>query len=149
MQQPLELPEVARREQRQMVLHEPERLGSQRGRLGQCLQLQRKAFGGVARAHARRLHVLQVLERDRQLVRVELELLGQQLQQLSSEVVDNRHVERVDQRGDDLADAQRHVEQGELGNEVIAQELVATCCGTVPSSSSPPRSPGSSRRRPR
>ena len=87
VQQALQLAEVARGEQRQMIADQLQRLGAERRGLGQRLQLQREAFGGVARADARRLEALQVLERDRKLVRSIPSSSGNSSSNSSSEVV--------------------------------------------------------------
>ena len=90
--------------------------------LRQRLQLQREAFGGVARADPRRLEALQIAKRDGKLVGVDLELFREHLGHfLERDVEIAVLVQSVDQRADEPAVAQRQVEHGELGQEVIAQ----------------------------
>ena len=100
----------------------------------------------IARADAGGLEALQVLEPDRQLFgleRVELSenMLGDLLERRREVAV---VVERVDQRGDDLAVAQRQVEQRQLLDQVIAQRagrdllrievvVLVGCCRRRPS----------------
>src|SRR6266540_997993 len=107
-----------------MVLYQLQRLAAEGRRLGQRFELQRQALGGVAGADAGGLHALQVLERDRQLVGLELDFLREELEQLLER---GREVtiliERIDQRRNDLAIAQRKIEQRELGVQVIAQRI--------------------------
>ena len=82
MQQPLELAEIPRGKQRQVVQHQLQRVAAERRGVRQCLQLQRQTLGGVACADAGGFHALQMLQRDRQLVCVDLELGGKELEQL-------------------------------------------------------------------
>ena len=122
VQDALQLGEVARREERQVLGDDRERLGAERRRLRQRLQLQREAFGGVARADAGRLEALQVAKRDRELVRIDLELLREHLGHfLERDVQIAVLVERVDQRADEPPVAQRQIEHGELRQQVVAQ----------------------------
>ena len=122
MQHAAKLGEIARGQQRQVTVDDLQRLGA-KGRIGrQRLELQPEAFGGIARAHAGRLEALQVLEPDHELFGLERVVLGKEL----GDLVERRGevavvVERVDQRGDDLAIAQRQVEQRKLLHQVIAQ----------------------------
>ena len=74
VQQPLELAEIPRGKQRQVVQHQLQRVAAERRGVRQCLQLQRQTLGGVACADAGGFHALQMLQRDRQLVCVDLEL---------------------------------------------------------------------------
>ena len=104
--------------------------------LGQRLQLQRETFGGVARADPRRLEALQEAKRDGQLVGIDLELFRKHLGHfLERDVEIAVFVQRIDQRADQRAVAQRQIEHGELGKEVIAR------------ASSEPPAAGRSRRR--
>ncbi len=122
MQQSLELGEIARRKQRQVLGDHRERLGAAWRRFGQRLELQRQAFGGVARAHTRGLEALQVTERDRQLVGLDLELRRKHLGELFERCMQiTILVERVDQRTDEPTVAQRNAQHGELRQQMIAQ----------------------------
>ena len=66
-------------------------------------ELQRQAFAQAARADARRLEVLQVLQRDLQLVEIDLQLRGQERDQLLQALREIAVVvQRIDQEGDQL-----------------------------------------------
>src|SRR5438309_11570261 len=107
-----------------MMLNKRQRVGAERPGLRQRFGLQREAFGGVSVADSCRLHVLQMLERDRQPVGLELDFFGEELEQLlerGREVT--VLVERIDERRYDLAIAQWKIEQRELGVQVIAQRV--------------------------
>jgi hypothetical protein len=91
-------------------------------RLRQVGQLQRQALGGVAGADAGRVEILQVLQRDLQLVEVDLQLrrqhLGQFLQALRQVAV---VVERLDQQPHQAAIALGERHHRQLRAEVVAQ----------------------------
>jgi hypothetical protein len=122
MQQAFELREIPIGEQRQVAIDDFQRVGEKRGGERQRLQLQREAFGAIACTHAGRLEALHVLQRDRQLLRLDLQLGGEQL----GDFLERRRqvavfVERVDQRRDDMPVAQRQVQERKLAIQVIAQ----------------------------
>ena len=122
MQQALELREVAVRQQREMTVDDLQRLGAPRRVLGKDLELQPQALRAVARAHARRLEALQIVQRDLELVEIELDLGGEHLDDLLERGREIAVlVQRVDQRGDDLPVARGQVGERELLDQVIAQ----------------------------
>src|SRR5439155_1117429 len=115
VQQTLQLGEVAIREQLQVPIDDFERVAAMRNVGRQYLQLQRQAFGAIARADARWLEALHVLERDRQLFQLYLIVGRKKLR----DFLERRRqvavlVERIDQRGDNLAIALRQVHRREL-----------------------------------
>src|SRR5262249_13823022 len=106
------LREIAIRQQRKVTVDDLERIGAMRRVCGQALELQRQAFGAIARTDAGGLEALNELERNRKLLRLQLELGGKKL----ADFGERRReiavlIEGVDQRGDDLAIAHGKTEQ--------------------------------------
>ena len=90
--------------------------------------MQREALGRVARADAGGLEALHVAKRDRELIRVDVELFGKKLRDLLQRAVQIAVVvERVNQRSDDLPIAQRELELRKLTQQMIAQRT----CGDL------------------
>ena len=113
-----------------MVLDQFQRFRTEGCRGGHRLELEREALGGIARADARGLEILQVLEADRQVVGIEPEFVREQLEQLFER---GRQVtivvERIDQRARELAVAQRQVQQSQLLVQMIAQRTGGNLLG--------------------
>ena len=89
--------------------------------LGQRGELQRQAFAEAARADARRLEVLQVLQRDLQLVELDFQLGRQERDQFFQAL---REVAVVVQRIDQQRD-QPLVALGEVGERELPQQVRA------------------------
>ncbi len=118
----LQLGEVARGEQRKVLAHDPERELAPGGGLGKRAQLQLQALGRRARADAGRIQVLQVLERDREIVGLDPELRRQHLRDLLERLRQVAVlVERVDEHRDQPAVALGQRRQRELLEQMVAQ----------------------------
>src|SRR6185437_15243159 len=109
-------------EQREVAVDDLQCIGEERRARRQRTQLQREALGAIASADTRRLEALHVLERDVELVGLDLELRWKKL----GDLLERRReiavvVERIDQCGDDMPVAKRQVEQRELPVQMIAQ----------------------------
>ena len=63
----------------EIAVDDLERIGAMRRVGGKHLQLQREAFGAIARAYTRRIEALHVLEGDRQLLEIDFELFRKEL----------------------------------------------------------------------
>ena len=118
----LQLREVAGGEQRELLADDAERNREAGRRFGQGGELQLEALRGRAGADAGRVEVLEMLERDRELVGLDRELLGEHRRDLFQRLREVAvFVEGVDEQGDQLPIPVGQRRQRQLLQEVIAE----------------------------
>src|SRR5262245_14788606 len=114
--------EVARRERFQVIPDGIQRLAEMRRVLGQRCELQCQALPQVAGTHARRLEVLQVLERDLQLLQLDPQLRRKDSYQLVEALREIAVVvQRVDEEPDQACIALGQLRERELRQQVRPQ----------------------------
>ena len=109
-----------------MLFHDHEgHAARHHGDMRQAADLQRQAFGRVARAHAGRIEALQQGQGRAQLVGVDLQLLGQACQDVVERLFQIAIVvERIDDQLDERAVAQFQHRHAHLLHQVLAQGAV-------------------------
>jgi hypothetical protein len=111
-----------------MVAYDFQRFRPESRRVRQGDQLKCQAFGQVAGADAGRLEILQMLQRDLQILELDAELFGQhglELRELLREIA--VLVQRLDQQCDERAVALRKIGERKLRNQVVPQRRLLRC----------------------